>query len=86
MWWFWFIDPEDYGKVAVVSIILAALLILGYWIWGPDDTCKKDNKKSTYDTVQNDSVIILKKKGHYVYDTVEKTDSTIVLKRRIVYN
>lgn len=84
MWWIWWMDPEDAGKVAFISLIIVGLLGLGYWIWGPDESQCND-KKTKYDTIQNDSVVVLKKKGHYVYDTVGKTDSTIVLKRRMIY-
>jgi hypothetical protein len=84
MWWL-FLDPEDAGPVLVVSIFLVVCIFLGIWIWGPKDVGKV-HYKVHYDTVQNDSVIILKKKGHVVYDTIGKTDSTLVLKKRMVYN
>lgn len=82
MWWLIFMDPEDVVKVIIISVIFAILFLIGYWIWGPDLSSKN---KIKYDTVQNDSVIILKKKCHYIFDTVEQTDSTLVLKRKIIY-
>jgi len=87
MWWILlFMDnPEDLLPGFIIAGILVGLLLLGFWIWGPDDMCNT-NKQATYDTIQNDSVIILKKSGYYVFDTIGETDSTIILKKRMVYN
>ena len=88
MWWL-FVDPEDYGKVLVVSLLLI-LIFFGFYYCSHKDECEKPidtEKVITYDTIsKNDSVLVLKEKyikkskNVEIYDTVSKNNGIIVLK------
>jgi len=88
MWWL-FVDPEDYGMVLVVSLLLL-LIFFGFYYCSREDECKKSidtEKVITYDTIsKNDSVLVLKEKyinkskNIEIYDTVSKNNGIIVLK------